>query len=299
MQRISTEQDGIFKDGVPGVSRGTRVNAAWFNAVQEELCYLIEHCGITLDPTVNTQLYSALREALEGIFEDSLIVSSSQVAGKRVTIDSESIDINGVELKSALVNNVITLVVDEVVKMLKNLIVLGNLSVDGRVDVGGEFHALNSFFNDVTIDGIVNVAAFAEFASNVRILGLARIVALQADKARLRNVVSMTEARVEVNSSYGDNEYAITDANFSATIQRITCVVQTGRDPNRTRLVVITAEPVNGRAIQVVNKAFFSDGYVYVCAGDSSNVLGVLAPGVDRWFDANGNAWGFAENIIG
>lgn len=299
MQRISTEQDGVFKDGVPGVSRGTRVNAAWFNAVQEELCYLIEQCGITLDPATNTQLYSALREAIDGIFEDSLIVSSSRVAGKRVTIDSESVDIDGVELKSVLINNVITLVIDEVVKMLKNLIVLGNLSVDGRVDVGGEFHALNAFFNNVNIGGTVNVTAFAEFANNVRILGLARIVALKADTAQLRNVVSMTDACVEVSSSYGDYEYSITDANFSATIQRITCVFQTGRDPNRTRNVLITAEPVNGRAIHVVNKAFYSDGYVYVCAGDNSNVLSVLAPGVDRWFDANGNAWGFAENIIG
>ncbi len=299
MQRISTEQDGVFKDGVPGVSRGTRVNAAWFNAVQEELCYLIEQCGLTLNPATNTQLYSALREAIDGIFEDSLIVSSSQVAGKRVTIDSESVDIDGVELKSVLINNVITLVVDEAVKLLKNLIVLGNLSVDGRVDVGGEFHALNSFFNNVTIGGTVSVAAFAEFANNVRILGLARIVALKADAAQLRNVVYMTDTHVEVGSSFGDYEYAITDANFSATIRRINCVVQTGRDPNRSRLILITAEPVNGRAIHVVNKAFYTDGYVYVCAGNSSNVLGVLAPGVDRWFDANGNAWGFAEDVIG
>ena len=35
MQRISTEQDGVFKNGVPGLRRGTRVNAEWFNALQE------------------------------------------------------------------------------------------------------------------------------------------------------------------------------------------------------------------------------------------------------------------------
>ena len=60
MQRISTEVDGRFKNGVRGVQRGTRFNAEWCNAVQEEIATFIETAGITLDASNNSQLYAAL-----------------------------------------------------------------------------------------------------------------------------------------------------------------------------------------------------------------------------------------------
>lgn len=41
-------------------TRGTVVDAAWLNAVQEEICYLIEQLGVTLIKGTNTQLFTAL-----------------------------------------------------------------------------------------------------------------------------------------------------------------------------------------------------------------------------------------------
>lgn len=50
-----------FSDGDPGTGQpGTRVDAAWANAVQEEIAGLIEACGIALVKGTNTQLVAAL-----------------------------------------------------------------------------------------------------------------------------------------------------------------------------------------------------------------------------------------------
>jgi hypothetical protein len=48
----------MFDDGGAGVP-GTTVEEAWLNMVQEELCNLIEACGITLVKGTNTQLLAA------------------------------------------------------------------------------------------------------------------------------------------------------------------------------------------------------------------------------------------------
>jgi hypothetical protein len=48
----------LFDDGGAGVP-GTTVEEAWLNMVQEELCNLIEACGITLVKGTNTQLLAA------------------------------------------------------------------------------------------------------------------------------------------------------------------------------------------------------------------------------------------------
>lgn len=298
MQRISTEQDGVFKNGVPGVSRGTKVNAAWFNAVQEELCYLIEHCGITLDPAVNTQLYSALREAIEGIFEDSLIVNSSQVAGKRVTIDSESIDIDGVEMKSVLINDVITLVVDETVKLLKNLIVLGDLSVDGRVNIGGGVVALSALLNQLTVNGSSVFNNLVSFNGNAVFNFSAAVKALEADHATFKAAVSTVDDSIALADQVS---FEISDSVFSNGKKRIRAVVVSGVTIDAgtfLRVVNITANPVNGRFLHVVNRSLNTQGFVTVQY--NSNVLCVLAPGSDRWFCAIGDTtWAMDESTIG
>ena len=66
MQRISTEPDGIFKNGVPGVQRGTKFNAEWCNAVQEELANFIETAGLALNAGDSEQLWKAFVAILTG-----------------------------------------------------------------------------------------------------------------------------------------------------------------------------------------------------------------------------------------
>jgi hypothetical protein len=67
MHRIDSNGSvgGAFSDGNPGTGTlGTKVDAAWSNAVQEEICNLIEGLGITLVKGTNTQLRSAILTAL-------------------------------------------------------------------------------------------------------------------------------------------------------------------------------------------------------------------------------------------
>lgn len=50
----------LFSAGNPGTGQqGTKIDVAWLNAVQEEICNLIEGCGITLVKGTNTQLLAA------------------------------------------------------------------------------------------------------------------------------------------------------------------------------------------------------------------------------------------------
>lgn len=49
-----------FTEGVPNVTPATVVTADWCNAVQEELVFVIEEAGITLDKENNEQLLEAV-----------------------------------------------------------------------------------------------------------------------------------------------------------------------------------------------------------------------------------------------
>lgn len=52
---------GYFTDGSPTIGEeATIVRADWANAVQEEICYIIEQAGITLSKSDRTQLFQAL-----------------------------------------------------------------------------------------------------------------------------------------------------------------------------------------------------------------------------------------------
>jgi hypothetical protein len=76
MQRISTSTRALnlFGTGKDGFKNGdlaaglqaTRLNAEWFNSVQEELCRLVVGAGIDLDVEVNTQLLQAVRRMSGG-----------------------------------------------------------------------------------------------------------------------------------------------------------------------------------------------------------------------------------------
>lgn len=59
--------DNKFTDGNPltGVP-ATRVMADWLNAGQEEICYVIEQTGLTLDQSDTGQLYAAIQAMITG-----------------------------------------------------------------------------------------------------------------------------------------------------------------------------------------------------------------------------------------
>lgn len=171
MQRISTEIDGIFKNGVPGVQRGTKFNAEWCNAVQEEIAQFIELAGITLDGSNPHQL----RDALLAIFMAGIEVGGTginisgtggattvtnggirfQGSGLDVSLTAQGLSINGVNVKEITVQGVATLNIDETLELVKNLIVNGSTTLKGNARVNG----------DLIVDG--NLSLENDLHSNV------------------------------------------------------------------------------------------------------------------------------------
>lgn len=172
MQRISTEIDGIFKNGVPGVQRGTKFNAEWCNAVQEEIAQFIELAGITLDGSNPHQL----RDALLAIFMAGIEVGGTginisgtggaatvtnggirfQGSGLDVSLTAQGLTINGVNVKEITVQGVATLNIDETLELVKNLIVNGLTTLKGNARVNG----------DLVVDG--NLSLENDLHSNVQ-----------------------------------------------------------------------------------------------------------------------------------
>jgi hypothetical protein len=88
MQDIDSS-DGIFHDGDPSTNTaGTRVKAAWLNAVQAELAGIVTGNGGTLDPNNNGQVLAILQQyfapwALEAAAVAYASAGSFTVAGDR------------------------------------------------------------------------------------------------------------------------------------------------------------------------------------------------------------------------
>lgn len=158
MQRISTEVDGIFKNGVRGVQRGTKFNAEWCNAVQEELCNFIVSAGLSLDADDSEQLWKALLAVFTAgvTLGNSTVVggsgSSSQARlkhtglgvfadGVNVELGAENIELvrgqKSAHIGSKIESNNIVVTVDEIVELAKNLIVKGLLKVEGNAQFDG------------------------------------------------------------------------------------------------------------------------------------------------------------------
>lgn len=59
--------NSYFTFGNPGAGvPATTVDQDWANAVQEEICYVIEQAGLTLDKSIHTQLLSAMKAIIAG-----------------------------------------------------------------------------------------------------------------------------------------------------------------------------------------------------------------------------------------
>ena len=155
MQRISTEPDGVFKNGVPGVQRGTKFNAEWCNAVQEELANFIETAGLELDADDSEQLW----KALAAVFAAGLSLGNSTVHGSgsgsnsSATLNNDKLGVAATgdvaaelhaeflkfirgqktaQIGTKIVSNNIIVTINEIVEFAKNLIVKNILTVEGN-----------------------------------------------------------------------------------------------------------------------------------------------------------------------
>lgn len=108
MQRISTpsaSSDHKFLPGDGGTFRGTQFSAAWCNAVQEEICNLLEDNGVTLDDNNDGQLRTLFHHLIRGkyvaqghngvqIGADGLHISTTSGYGIDIDADVGSITVN-------------------------------------------------------------------------------------------------------------------------------------------------------------------------------------------------------------
>lgn len=155
MQRISTEPDGVFKNGVPGVQRGTKFDAEWCNAVQEELANFIETAGLELDADDSEQLWKALLAVFAaGIsLGDSAVHGSGSGANSSATLNHDKLGVAATgdvaaelhaefvkfirgqktaQIGTKIVENNIVVTVNEIVEFARNAVVKNLLRVNGN-----------------------------------------------------------------------------------------------------------------------------------------------------------------------
>lgn len=160
MQRISTEPDGVFKNGVPGVQRGTKFNAEWCNAVQEELCNFIVSAGLSLNANDSKQLWKALLAVFAaGIsIGDSMVHGSGSGSNSSATLNHDKLGVAATgdvatelhaefvkfirgqktaQIGTKIVENNIVVTVNEIIEFAKNLIVKGLLKIEGDAQFDG------------------------------------------------------------------------------------------------------------------------------------------------------------------
>jgi hypothetical protein len=116
MQRIDTPNRALalfgagkdgFKDGnQAGGVNPTELDAAWFNAAQEEICSVIEGMGYALDPNNRGQLLVAIQRAIEVRVGDYALdtgTANAKVVALNPAIAAYTGDFNGV-FKNAVLN---------------------------------------------------------------------------------------------------------------------------------------------------------------------------------------------------
>ena len=155
MQRISTEPDGVFKNGVPGVQRGTKFNAEWCNAVQEELANFIETAGLELDADDSEQLWKALAAVFAAGLSlgDSAVHGSGSGSNSSATLNHDKLGVAATgdvaaelhaefvkfirgqktaQIGTKIVENNIVVTVNEIIEFARNAVVKNLLRVNGN-----------------------------------------------------------------------------------------------------------------------------------------------------------------------
>ncbi|WGL57914.1 hypothetical protein [Kluyvera intermedia] len=92
----SATADGKYTDGsVAGGIAATRLRAAAFNAIQEELANIVESAGMSLDPNDTTQVLAALNKKFEGRLVGIQVITASQTYTKTPGTQFAVIEVQG------------------------------------------------------------------------------------------------------------------------------------------------------------------------------------------------------------
>lgn len=118
MHRIDTATavDGRFVNKDPYHSiRATKLNAEWFNSVQEEICNLLEDNGVTLDSDNDEQLSSLFGQVLSGVYSaqghrNKVAISAAGVAVRQNNVDVIALDADSEEIRCQLPDGKLTLI---------------------------------------------------------------------------------------------------------------------------------------------------------------------------------------------
>ncbi len=274
MQRISTEPDGVFKNGVPGVQRGTKFDAEWCNAVQEEICNFITEAGLTLNGADQKQLWKALLAVFAAgvTLGNSTVVggsgSSSQARlkhtglgvfadGVNVELGAENIELvrgqKSAHIGSKIESNNIVVTVDEIVELAKNLIVKGLLKIEGNAQFDGDVGITGA----MNVDGAVRSEAGFSGGISGRAGESANFPLIRADQILPRT----NGGRISIN---GEN------VNLSGTLSGVFSGIWI---PGETNYFSRTSETI----YPIVEMANLADGAVAVFYGHSSEANYIIS----------------------
>jgi hypothetical protein len=139
MHRIDTPGsiDGRFSDGNPAIGQqATQVLAKWFNALQDELIYIIEQANIEPDDEVNTQIYDAITTLIAGVVGDG----SGAVPTTRLISVAGGLLTGGGDLAANRTISLIAATIAEAAAQVRNDVVVTPASLAGLISwstVGG------------------------------------------------------------------------------------------------------------------------------------------------------------------
>lgn len=134
MHRIDTPGNvaGHFTDGDPLIPQEpTIVGEDWLNAVQEEICNVIEAAGITLNKPTNTQLLAAMRALFGPKMLEAPVTVIDNVSG---TLGWTSFDASGAVPSWA------TAVIVDTRGYMNSGTETGNATLQARMNSGGPIH---------------------------------------------------------------------------------------------------------------------------------------------------------------
>lgn len=202
MHRIDSSGNvaGAWSNGTPPLTPGTAMDAAWFNAVQEEVINIIEtHAGITLVKGTNTQLWSALI-ALFG-----RLGAANTWTGTQNFNGTGGVNVNA----------------DSGLYVQKNVLIDGNLSVGDAVNP--------SVLQDVSAAAVSAVSLL--LSSFLRVTGAARLAggvenATAATAATPQNALELLNGNLKLSGAMPNSNVGFSNTLGPNSFAKAHCVVE-------------------------------------------------------------------------
>lgn len=153
---------GSYSGGIPGVQQATRVTADAMNAIQEEICGVIESTGAVLNKADNTQLTTALEETYGRLAQTNTWTAAN-------TFDN-SLTANVVTINGALTAN-------STITLNNDVTVLGAVSATELIaGAGGISTAGSATVGGLTVQG-VTPASSDNIANKLTLANVVKVVA--------------------------------------------------------------------------------------------------------------------------